>query len=168
MNDSLATPPKHGHRSFLFSELVTDFDNLQADIAFLGIPYGSAYSFEDVTNDQSNGPTALRQASDRVIRGLERYDFDIDGPLYNGRDIRAIDCGDIRADIHDMKSHTRRAEEAVRKILAAGALPIILGGDHGIPIPVLRAFEGRGPITLVHIDQHLDWRQEVNGVRDGL
>ncbi len=44
----------------------------------------------------------------------------------------------------------------------------MLGGDHAIPIPVLRAFEGRGPITLVHIDQHLDWRDEVNGVRDGL
>jgi agmatinase len=47
-------------------------------------------------------------------------------------------------------------------------MPIILGGDHGIPIPVLRAFEGRGPITLVQIDQHIDWRDEVNGVREGL
>jgi agmatinase len=56
----------------------------------------------------------------------------------------------------------------VRKILKAGAMPIVLGGDHAIPIPVLRAFEGRGPITLVHVDQHLDWRDEVNGVRNGL
>jgi agmatinase len=55
----------------------------------------------------------------------------------------------------------------VRKILAAGALPITIGGDHGVPIPVFRAFEGRGPITLVHIDAHLDWRDEVNGVREG-
>jgi agmatinase len=47
-------------------------------------------------------------------------------------------------------------------------MPIVLGGDHGIPIPVLRAFEGRGPITLVQIDQHIDWRDEVNGVREGL
>jgi agmatinase len=44
----------------------------------------------------------------------------------------------------------------------------VLGGDHGIPIPVLRAFEGHGPITLVQIDQHIDWRDEVNGVREGL
>ena len=33
---------------------------------------------------------------------------------------------------------------------------------------MLRAFEGRGPITLVQIDQHIDWRDEVNGVREGL
>ena len=44
----------------------------------------------------------------------------------------------------------------------------LLGGDHGVSIPVLRAFEGRGPITLIQIDQHLDWRDEVNGIKDGL
>lgn len=168
MTDALTVPPRHGHPTFLFSELALDLDSLQADIAFLGIPYGSAYSFEDITNDQSRMPTAMRQASDRIVRGLERYDFDLGGPLYDGRSIRAVDCGDVRSDIHDMKGHVARAEQAVRKILAAGALPIVLGGDHAIPIPVLRAFEGRGPITLVHIDQHLDWRDEVNGVSDGL
>jgi agmatinase len=168
MTERLTSPPKHGHRTFLFSKLATDLDDLKADIAFLGIPYGSAYSVADISNDQGNGPTALRQASDRIVRSLERYDFDVGGPLYDGRDIRVVDCGDVWADIHDLKSHVGRAEQAVRKILAAGALPIVLGGDHAIPIPVLRAFEGRGPITLVHIDQHLDWRDEVGGVRDGL
>ncbi len=168
MTERLTSPPKHGHRTFLFSELATNLDQLRADIAFLGIPYGSAYAVSAISNDQSNGPTALRQASDRIVRSLERYDFDIGGPLYDGRAIRAVDCGDVWADIHDLKSHVRRAEQAVRRILAAGALPIVLGGDHAIPIPVLRAFEGRGPITLVHIDQHLDWRDEVGGVRDGL
>lgn len=168
MTAALTVPPKHGHPTFLFSELALDLDTLKADIAFLGIPYGSAYSFEDITNDQSRMATAMRQASDRFVRSLERYDFDLGGPLYDGRNIRAVDCGDVRTDILDLKSHVGRAEAAVRKILKAGALPIVLGGDHAIPIPVLRAFEGRGPITLVQIDQHLDWRDNVNGVRDGL
>lgn len=168
MTDALTVPPKHGHPTFLFSELALDLDALKADIAFLGIPYGSAYSFEDITNDQSRMPTAMRQASDRIVRSLERYDFDLGGPLYDGRNIRAVDCGDVRTDILDTKSHVARAEQAVRKILKAGALPIVLGGDHAIPIPVLRAFEGRGPITLVHVDQHLDWRDEFNGVTNGL
>lgn len=168
MTAMLTVPPKHGHPTFLFSELALDLDTLKADIAFLGIPYGSAYSFEDITNDQSRMATAMRQASDRIVRSLERYDFDLGGPLYDGRNIRTVDCGDVRTDILDLKSHVSRAEQAVRKILEAGALPIVLGGDHAIPIPVLRAFEGRGPITLVQIDQHLDWRDDVNGVRDGL
>jgi agmatinase len=165
---ALTVPPKRGQPTFLFSELALDLDALRADIAFLGIPYGSAYSFEDISNEQSLMPSAMRQASDRVVRSLERYDFDLGGPLYDGRNIRSVDCGDVRTDIKDMKSHIGRAEQAVRKILNAGALPIVLGGDHAIPIPVLRAFEGRGPITLIHIDQHLDWRDEVDGVSDGL
>lgn len=168
MTGALTVPPKHGHPTFLFSELALDLEALKADIAFLGIPYGSAYSFADITNDQSRMATAMRQASDRIVRSLERYDFDLGGPLYDGRNIRAVDCGDVRTDILDMKSHVARAEQAVRKILQAGALPIVLGGDHAIPIPVLRAFAGRGPLTLVHIDQHLDWRDEFNGVADGL
>jgi len=168
MTGALTVQPKHGHTTFLFSDLALDLDALKADIAFLGIPYGSAYSFEDITNDQSHMPAAMRQATNRIIRSLERYDFDLGGPLYDGRNIRAVDCGDVRTDILDMKSHVARAEQAVRKILNGGALPIVLGGDHAIPIPVLRAFEGRGPITLVHIDQHLDWRDEFNGVTDGL
>ena len=165
---ALTVPPKHGFPTFLFSELALDLDALQADIAFLGIPYGSAYSFEDISNEQSRMPTAMRQVSDRIVRSLERYDFDLGGTLYDGRNIRTVDCGDVRTDILDMKSHLGRAERAVRKILNAGALPIVLGGDHAIPIPVLRAFAGRGPITLIHIDQHLDWRDDVNGIRDGL
>ena len=58
-------------------------------------------------------------------------------------------------------------EAAARKILDAGATLITLGGDHGIPIPVFRALEGRGPIHLIHVDAHLDWRNDVNGVTEG-
>lgn len=168
MSARLTTPPKYGHKSLLYSEVVEDLDNLKADIAVLGIPYGSAYTIEEVSNDQSNAPTAIRQASDRAVRSLERYDFDIGGPLLMDKPIRMADCGDVINDPRDLGASYRNAEAAVRKILKAGALPIILGGDHGIPIPVLRAYDDQeGPITLVHIDAHLDWRNEVNGVRDG-
>src|SRR6478752_4756723 len=165
---SLTIAPRRVADTFLGATAVTSLEGLLADIAFLGVPYGQAYSFEDITNDQSNAPTALRRASSRIVRSLERYDFDLGGPLYAGRAIRTVDCGDIHSDLGDPSAHYRRTEQAVRAILAAGALPIVLGGDHGVPIPVLRAFEGRGPITLVQIDQHIDWRDEVNGVREGL
>jgi len=164
----LTSAPKHGHKSLLFSEVVTDLDSLAADIAVLGIPYGNPYTIEAVANDQSRAPTAVRQASDRAVRSLERYDFDIGGPLFAGKSIRMVDCGDVIGSLAGPKDHVPRAELAVRKILAAGALPLIIGGDHAIPIPVLRAYDQHGPITLVQIDAHIDWRDEVNGVRDGL
>ena len=164
----LTTAPIDGQTTFLFSQLATDLEHLNAHIAFLGIPYGLAYTVGDVSNDQSTMPAAMRQATDRMVRSLERYDFDLGGPLYAGKPIRAVDCGDVRADIHDLKGQVARAEQVVRKIVGSGAMPIVLGGDHAVSIPVLRAFEGRGPITLIQIDQHLDWRDEVNGIKDGL
>src|SRR5438105_13987375 len=94
----LTVPSKIGHPTFLYSEPVTDLDNLQADIAYLGIPYGRAYTFAEISNDQSRMPWAMRQASDRIIRSIERYDFDLGGPLYDGKPIRAVDCGDVYAD----------------------------------------------------------------------
>lgn len=168
MTDKLTSAPKHGHTSMLYSKVHTDLDTLDAHIAFLGIPYGSAYTIDEVTNDQTRAPTAVRQATDRAVRNLDRYDFDVDGPLYDGRAIKAVDCGDVVGDPKDPGAHYRNAEAAVRKILAAGALPLIIGGDHGIPIPVLRAYDDQGPITLIQIDAHLDWRDHINGVHDGL
>lgn len=161
-------PPRRTPGTFLCSESVTTLDGLAADIAFLGVPYGQAYSYEDITNDQSNAPTAMREASARIVRSLERYDFDLGGPLYDGKPIRAVDCGDIRTELGDPTAHSRYTEQTVRAILDAGAMPIVLGGDHGVPIPVLRAFDRHGPITLIQIDQHIDWRDAVNGVREGL
>ena len=163
----LTTPREPAQQTFLYSEPVSDLDHLKADIAFLGIPFGDAYTFQEIVNDQTNMPAAMRQASNRIVRSLERYDFDLGGPLYDGKPIRSVDCGDVCADPADLKAHYRRAEAAVRKILAAGALPIVIGGDHGIPIPVLRALDREGPITLVQVDQHIDWRDDVNGVREG-
>ncbi|MFI5015770.1 MAG: agmatinase [Hyphomicrobiales bacterium] len=168
MTNALTTRPRQSPLTFLHAEYAPDLNALRADIAFLGIPYGEAYSYDDIVNDQTNGPSALRAASLKIQRGLERYDFDLGGTLYDGKTIRAVDCGDVRGDHLDRLGHVARAEEAVRKILGCGALPVILGGDHAVPIPVLRAFDGSGPITLVQIDQHIDWRDEVNGVRNGL
>jgi agmatinase len=168
MTNALTMRPRQAPLTFLHSDYEPNLDALDAHVAFLGIPYGEAYTYDDIVNDQTNGPTAMRAASSKILRGLERYDFDLGGTLYDQKAIRAVDCGDVRGDPLERTGHVKRAELAVRKILACGALPIVLGGDHAVPIPVLRAFDGSGPITLVQIDQHIDWRDEVNGVRHGL
>jgi agmatinase len=167
--EQLTVAPRTSHKTLLYSELVTDMTDLKADIAILGVPFGSAYTPRQFTNDQSNAPQAIRDVTDRIVRAPEHYDFDIDGPLLQGRsDIRFVDCGDVLPDLAVPGDHQRRAELAIRQILRGGGMPIVLGGDHGITNPVLRGFDEVGPVTIVHIDAHLDWRDEVNGVRDGL
>ena len=160
-------PPRFASGTFLGFPLCTEIDSLEADVAILGIPYGDPYSMDEVTNDQTNAPSAIRLESARLSIGLDQWDFDLGGPLFNGQNIRVVDCGDIPGDPADIKGHYRIAETIVKTILNRKALPVVIGGDHGVPIPVFRAFDGRGPITLVQIDAHIDWRDEINGIHEG-
>ena len=122
----------------------------------------------EASNDQSNAPTHIRRYCERALRGLDRYDFDIGGTLLNGEDVKVVDCGDVIGEAKDVAGNHQRSEEVVRKILQSGAMPIILGGDHAIPIPVFRALENHGPITLIQVDAHIDWRDVFHGVSQGL
>jgi len=167
MAEALTQPPRHPYQTFLNFPLVTDLDRLDAHVAILGLPYGAPYRMSEVTNDQTNAPTAVRAASERISMGLDRWDFDIGGTLFDGKPIRVVDCGDVIADPPDLRAHYRRAEAAARKIFERGAMLISIGGDHGVPIPVFRALEKHAPVTMVHVDAHLDWRDEVNGVKEG-
>ena len=85
-----------------------------------------------------------------------------------GDDITVVDCGDVIGEAKDVIGNHDRSEKAVRKVLSSGAMPIILGGDHAIPIPVFRALENHGPITLIQVDAHIDWRDVFHGVSQGL
>lgn len=121
-----------------------------------------------MANDQSRAPDAIRQASIDVEYTLNHFDWDLGGPLLDDKDVRIVDCGNVTADRSDHREHYRRAEQAARKIIASGTIIIALGGDHGVPIPVLRALEVYdAPVTLVHVDAHLDWRHEINGETEG-
>lgn len=175
MSDTLTVAPRQEFHTLFDAPLVLELDTLSdfgAHACILGLPYGAPYSMEDVTNDQSNAPTAIRRAWQRALRSLERWDFDLGGPLLDGRDIRIVDCGDVPGDPYKPMKHYDLAEAAARKIIESGAMIISLGGDHGVPIPVFRALSSlpdlSGPITLVHVDAHLDWRDHVNGVHEGL
>ena len=168
MPKTLTSPPKREFQSFHDFPIVNDLDNFEADIAIIGIPFGDPYSMGEASNDQSNAPTHIRRFCERALRGLDRFDFDIGGKLLNDQDIKVVDCGDVIGEAKDVPGNHLRSEQAVRKILNAGALPIILGGDHAIPIPVFRALENHGPITLVQVDAHIDWRDTFHGVTQGL
>ena len=170
MTKSLIEAPGVGPDTFLDFPHCSDLDELDADIAILGIPFGMPYQLDAWPNDQSNAPDAIRQApsAEDISYTLNHYDWDLGGYLLDGRDIKIVDCGNVSADDADPREHYRRAERAARKIFAANTTLITLGGDHGVPIPVMRALEVFDePVTLVHVDAHLDWRDDVNGETEG-
>lgn len=143
--------------------LCLDWDAIDADVAVLGAPYDFGTQWRAGARF---GPRAIREASTLFSFGhAGAYDHEDDVVYLDKAQI--VDIGD--ADIvhtDTIRSHAN-IELAVRKVLAAGALPVTLGGDHSITIPAVAAFSGEAPIHIVQFDAHLDFVDERHGVRFG-
>jgi agmatinase len=166
--DSRISPVPLGKATFLDSPRCDDLNSLDADVAIIGVPFGYPYDLPGLTSPSSSAPAALRQESVRHAPFLSHYDYDFGADIFAGREVRIVDCGDVAMKPGDFAGNFAATTTAVKAILDRGAVPIVLGGDHAIPIPVFRAYEGQEPMVIVQLDQHIDWREERNGVTQGL
>ena len=143
---------------------VEDWSKLDADVAILGAPFDFGTQWR---SGARFGPRAVREASTLFSFGhAGAYDHEDDATYLPGS-VRMVDMGD--ADIvhtDTIKSHAN-IETGVRAALAAGALPVVIGGDHSINIPCINAFSDHGDIHILQIDAHLDFVDERHGVRFG-
>jgi len=144
-----------------------DMNNISAGIAIIGITHATPYE-RGVPTYTLNASHAIRKKSVRYPDESISWDFDLGGTLLGDGNVRVVDCGDIPGDPSDPEGNRSRAIDAIRCILRAGAVPIVIGGDDSVPIVVFRAFEEYGPINILQIDAHIDWRHEINGVTEGL
>ena len=125
------------------------------DVAIVGIPYDGGTSYRAGARF---GPRAIREQSSLIRTWhpvLKVHPFER---------LRVADCGDV--DVvpisieRTFEAITRRMDE----VLAAGALPLSMGGDHSITLPILRAVARRhGPVGVVHFDAHPDTWDEYFG-----
>jgi len=144
---------------------VQDWDTIDADVAVMGAPFDAGTQWR---SGARMGPRAIREASTLFSFGhAGAYDHEDDITYLDPAKTRIVDIGD--ADIihtDTMQSHAN-IEYGVRKMLAAGAIPVVIGGDHSVNIPCINAFEDQEPIHIVQIDAHLDFVDERHGVRYG-
>ncbi len=137
-----------------------------ADIAIIGAPHGTPYD-PGALSHSADAPAAIRAASARDIPRRDHYDFDVGGKMLGDPRLKVADCGDVPGDPSDPQGNRNAIRSTTAALLDAGALPILLGGDDSVPIPYLEAFAGRGPLWVVQVDAHLDWRDERGGERLG-
>ncbi len=144
---------------------VSDWDAITADIAVLGAPFDFGTQWRAGAR---RGPRAIREASTLFSFGhAGAYDHEDDITYLPDGTVKIVDIGDADIIHTDTIQSHRNIEFGVRKILAAGAIPIVLGGDHSINIPCINAFDDQDPVHLVQIDAHLDFVDERHGVRYG-
>jgi agmatinase len=162
------TPVPVGRPTFLDVPRCTDLSTLDAHIAIIGVPFGVPYDL-DYSTGASAAPRAIREQSVRYSPWyLTHYDYDFGGDLFAGRAVKIVDCGDVAMVPGRWEENSRATTATIKAILDRGAVPVALGGEDSTPIPVMRGYEGRGPMCVVQIDAHIDWRDEREGIREGL
>jgi len=144
---------------------VADWDAIEADVAVMGAPFDFGCQWR---SGARMGPRAIREASTLFSFGhAGAYDHEDDVTYLDPAKVTIVDIGDADIVHTDTDLSHANIEFGVRKILAAGAIPVVMGGDHSVNIPCINAFDDQGPIHVVQIDAHLDFVDERHGVRFG-
>jgi agmatinase len=147
--------PFVGIPTFLRMEHCKDLAQLEAEVAVMGVPFDEGVPFMPGSRF---GPRVIREHSLRLTgagRGFydpERKKQFLEHELANGC---IVDVGDADILPTNVKGTFDNVTAMVRGILDRGAMPLVLGGDHSITYPVVRAYQE--PIHVVHFDAHLDY-----------
>lgn len=157
--------PFVGICSFGKYPIQTDWSQIDADVAILGAPFDFGTQYRPGARF---GPRAIREASTLFSFGhAGAYDHEDDITYLAADKTRIVDIGDADIIHTDTAQSHANIETGVRAILAAGAVPVVLGGDHSVNIPCINAFRDQEPFHLVQIDAHLDFVDERHGVTAG-
>ena len=119
----------------------------ELDIALVGVPFDLGVNYR---TGARQGPSAVREAS-RLIRrvhstsGIAPYDL-----------CNVADIGDAPVNPIDLSRSIKMIERFFETIHKANVLPLSIGGDHTVPLPILRAIAKKAPVGIFHIDSHAD------------
>jgi agmatinase len=153
--------PYVGIPTFLRSPIAESAEG--SDIAVLGVPIDEGSPF---VPGSRFGPRAIREHSMRFVSAPDSL-FDIRtgsqvlSPGADGQ--RIVDLGDVEVAPATPELTAANITKAVGAVVGTAALPLVLGGDHSITYPIVRAF--RGPLHVVQFDAHLDYQEAHGGYR---
>ena len=153
--------------TFLGLDLCENFNSIKASSAFVGVPCATPY--KSVGAYAKNGPSSIRSAIAALNANLDRHNFDLNGPIFPEGTLKAVDCGDLPWDDKNFEKNRLIINKKVTEIVKNNVVPILIGGDDSIPIPMLEAMGAFGDnFTILQIDAHIDWKDSHMDERYGL
>lgn len=134
----------------LFVEGFEALKELSPDVTILGVPM----EWGECAAGQMWGPKTIRSLSGMAL-GAHHVEFDF-SPFSA---LKVVDYGDVPGvGKSNVEESFEKTTEMVLEILQAGSIPLVLGGDHSITYPILKAYSQhyQGDIGLIHVDAHID------------
>jgi len=152
-----------GVPTFLRSELCLTLDQIDADVAVIGVPTDEGSPF---MAGSRFGPRALREHSLRFAAKKGIYDIDADTHYlsYEMENGLIVDVGDVDVLPTNVEKTFENITRDVASILGKAAMPLVLGGDHSITYPIVRAFDKYGPLNILQFDAHMDYATVAQGL----
>ncbi|MEP5730037.1 MAG: agmatinase [Sulfitobacter sp.] len=145
-----------GPNTFMRLPAVNDLKGL--DVAFLGIPLDIGTSWRSGTRF---GPKQVRAESAM----LRPYNLATGAAPFDS--LQVADIGDLAINTFNLSDSLRIISESYDAILNYDAMPMAIGGDHSITLPILRAIAKRhGPVALIHVDAHADVNDLMFGEKE--
>ena len=162
MTDVVYNLPITGIASFAKYPICTDLDKLEADVCIMGIPYDAGAPY---LSGAKFGPRRIREVSCHYARGDVGFYDPERREQYCAAPWRIVDGGDVDQVPLSYEKTFANVEACARKIMAKGAIPVFMGGDHSVTIPLARAMDGYDDLCIVQFDAHLDFgrRYMTNG-----
>ncbi len=164
----MATPlffPPAGIPTFARAPLATPGAPIGADVGVLGVPWDGGTGLR---GGARHGPRAIREASQRFPLWADEQPcgyWDVASEHQRLAQVRIVDLGDI-AIVRASQERTAEAiTAAARAARTSGGLLLALGGDHSISYPLVRAFDDCAGLGIVQLDAHLDFSDEIQGIR---
>ncbi|UWQ30166.1 MULTISPECIES: agmatinase [unclassified Leisingera] len=145
-----------GPNTFMRLPQATSLEGL--DVAVLGVPMDIGTSWRSGTRF---GPKQIRAESAM----LRPYNMATGAAPFDSLNIG--DIGDLAINTFSLPESLRIIQESYEAILSGAVIPVAMGGDHSITLPILRAIAKKyGPVALVHVDAHADVNDEMFGERE--
>jgi agmatinase len=146
MQDSAVSYLRHGQTPFF--RLPASLDVANAHVALLGVPHDGGTTYQPGAR---LAPYHVRRVSALIQNHHAVHDIDVFTRL------RCVDAGNIVFPPFDRAAMRSAIEAEVRQLVAGEVMPFVVGGDHSITLPILRALAKRiGPVAVLHFDAHLD------------
>lgn len=146
MQDSAMTYLRHGQTPFFRLSSATPIAD--ADVAILGVPHDGGTTYQPGAR---LAPYHVRRVSALTQSYHPEHAIDVFAQL------RCVDGGNVVFPPFDRAAMREAVETEIRQLIAARITPLVIGGDHSVSLPVMRALAKRfGPLATVHFDAHLD------------